>query len=155
MTNELAPDDLVRMTKLIDEQISPFRKLGLTIVAVSMAAIVLGYFEYRHPHAIRLGDSGIPASSAVAWALGALLVVGGALLYSRHGDPRTHALFGQLVADRAAVTRVAVDRAINHKFDRFIVHTTKSETPVLLLVNRQDHGEIVTLFKRVYPQASR
>ena len=141
--------DAALLRRFVDEQIAPFRKLGIALVAIAPLGFLVAFLEWR--------DRGLsePASTTtlIAAGIGAILALSGSIVWLRHRTPEHTTLFRVLVTERLRVTRVVVDRVVNSQYDRIVVESPMSPQPLRLLVLHRDREAVASLLARAYPNA--
>lgn len=141
--------DAALLRRFVDEQISPFRKLGVALVAIAPLGFLVAFLEWR--------DLGLsePASTTtlIAAGIGAALALIGIVVWFQHRSPEPTRLYRVLVTERSQVTRVVVDRVVNSQYDRIVVYSQLSAQPLRLLVLHRDRDAVASLLARAYPNA--
>lgn len=141
--------DLRLLRRFVDEQISPFRKTGIALVAAAPLALVVALLEW---HDRGFAEPPTDTTWLAGGAFAALALIGLAV-WRRHRTPERTPMFRVLVTERRHVTRVEVHRVANNEHDRIVVHSPLAKEPLRLLVSHRDREAVAALLLRAYPGA--
>lgn len=134
------------LRRFVDEQISPFRKTGIALMAMAPLAFLVAFLEWRDR-----GFSEPPSDTTwVAGGIGLALALLGFLVWRQHRTPEQTTMYRILVTERDQVTRVDVQRIVNNQYDRIMVYSPLAKTPLRLLVLHRDRDAVAALLARAY-----
>ena len=141
--------DLRLLRRFVDEQISPFRKTGIALVATAPLALLVALLEWHDR-----GFAEPPTDTTwLAGGVGVALALIGLAVWRQHRAPEQTQLYRILVTERRQVTRVEVRRVVNQSFDQIVVHSPLAKEPLRLLVSHRDRDAVAALLLRAYPGA--
>ncbi|MBK8172898.1 MAG: hypothetical protein IPK60_21550 [Sandaracinaceae bacterium] len=150
----LSEDDRLALVKLVDEQLSPMRTLGITIAGFSIAAMVMGFFKLREARLLHPGDNPFPISTVIAWGLGALLLVGAFIVWQRHRHAASHPLLQAMLERRGSATHIEIKRVPKRREEQLSIHSGDA-LPIVLLVSPEKRQSTMQLLKRIYPSIAK
>lgn len=135
------------LRRFVDEQISPFRKTGIALIAMAPLAFLVAFLEWRDR-----GFSEAPSDTTwLAGGIGVTLAIIGLIVWLQHRTPEQTRMYRILVTERRQVTRVEVHRIVNNRYDRIVVHSPLAKAPLSLLVLHRDRDAVAALLTRAYP----